>query len=646
MARAACVAVFTLALGASPALGVNNYGLDFVTIGDPGNPAIQAGPTRPIGAVDYEYRLTRTEITSAQQFEFLQAYDPFMQQQDRRLWGDVNWVLGEWNLAPGDGDKAARMSPRLWARYANWLHNDKALTQDAFESGAYDASTFGDIRDEDGRLIGITDQMTRSKGARFWIPSLDEWTKGGYWDPNRFGEGEGGYWQFPNSSDQPSIQDIPGVQEGDTNTGTGRRVDVGSYPDTQTPWGLLDYSGGEFEVGERINSRNYLQLGSQWGGDSPLFADVLGQRFVTGATSPIGLRLASAVPSPGASVFLVGIAGAFVPRRRHAPALAVVAAAGAFALAAPAQGVPDYGLDFVTIGDPGNPDIPPDQLHPLIQLPFGAVDYEYRLTRTELTYTQQLEFLNAYAPHYADDGNPLRSWGDITFTGFSGGDATWRLRDGAENRPGEMSPRLWMRYANWLHNDKALTRDAFNIGAYDTSTFGEDDDGELTDQVTRSEGARFWIPSIDEWIKGGYWDPNRYGEGEGGYWLYPNSSDTPSVPGFPDEGGETNAGFGDFPLDVGSYPETQSPWGLLDYSGGGHFEAAERLSSTGFYLSLGSRPGISDPEDERLGWLFGFGANSAISFRLASDVPSPSALAPLAFMFTLRRRTRHVSARG
>ncbi len=311
----------------------------------------------------------------------------------------------------------------------------------------------------------------------------------------------------------------------------------------------------------------------------------------------------------------------------------------------PALGMNDYGLDFVTIGDPGNPDIPTEQQHPLIQLPFGAVDYEYRLTRTELTYTQQLEFLNAYAPHYAEDGNPIRPWGDISFTGFSGGSATWRLDEGSENHPGQMSPRLWMRYANWLHNDKALTRDAFNIGAYDTSTFGRDENGDLTDQVTRSEGARFWIPSIDEWIKGGYWDPNRFGESEGGYWLYPNSSDTPSVPGFPDEGGETNAGFGDFPLDVGSYPETQTPWGLLDYSGGGK-EAGERLSGTSRYLFLSTGIGFADIESERLGWIFFQLENSPLSLRLASAVPSPSALAPLAFMFTLRRRTRHVHHRS
>ncbi len=307
-----------------------------------------------------------------------------------------------------------------------------------------------------------------------------------------------------------------------------------------------------------------------------------------------------------------------------------------FAIATTTSAVPNHGLDFVTVGDPGNPDFPVEQQHPLIQVSFGAVDYEYRLTRTELTYTDQLEFLNAYNPYIQESDS--HSWGDISRVA-----GTWQLRKGSENRPGEMSPRLWMRYANRLHNDKALTQDAFESGAYDTTTFGRDEDGNLTDQFTRSPGAKFWIPSLDEWTKGGYYDPNRYGEGEGGYWLFPNQSDTPSIPGHPDDGGETNAGFGDYPLDAGSYPDTQTPWGLLDYSGGGGFEVAERFTALSTnYFALGSRAGISDIDDERLGWVFFSGATlGGNSLRLASAVPTPGASVFLvAGISALTRRRR------
>src|SRR5690606_20365357 len=116
----------------------------------------------------------------------------------------------------------------------------------------------------------------------------------------------------------------------------------------------------------------------------------------------------------------------------------------------------------------------------------------------------------------------------------------------------------------------------------DTSTFHTNPDGTITDQPTRSPGARFWIPSFDEWVKGGYYDPDRYGEGEPGYWLHPGRSQTPLVSGLPWEGGETNGGVDllvshDPARNVGSYPHVRSAWGLMDISGGAT-EWIEQLS--------------------------------------------------------------------
>jgi len=309
----------------------------------------------------------------------------------------------------------------------------------------------------------------------------------------------------------------------------------------------------------------------------------------------------------------------------------------AVALVSSALGVPEYGHDFVRIGDAGNAPTDPAVHHPTTPRPLGGVGYEYRLTRTELTNSQQIEFLRAYAPYYTQHDNSLRSWGDITFVGLIDGVAQWSLDQNESNHPGSMSPRLWMRYCNWLHNDKALTEDAFQSGAYDTSTFGRDENDDLTDQMTRSPGARFWIPSLDEWVKGGYYDPDRYGEGEGGYWIYPNGSDTPSVFGLPEEGGETNAGPGDLPEDVGSYPDEQTPWGLLDYSGGGH-ELTERVGL--FYLALGSDSqglGMSMEDIGSFGFTF---ENARISLRLASAVPAPSGVLPLGVIGLLARNRR------
>ena len=254
----------------------------------------------------------------------------------------------------------------------------------------------------------------------------------------------------------------------------------------------------------------------------------------------------------------------------------VLTAAGAV----PTQPAPDLrsyldGLDWVVIGDLGNPGFP--GYGPWGQLKGrGAIDYHYRLTRTELTVTQWFEFVQAYAPYY--DGSLGESIGLIgSFINFSGplnDPESYYIAEGAEDFPANQSWRMAARYCNWLHNGKQNTEEAFSQGAYDTSTFTENEDGSYNDQATRSPGAKYWIPSLDEWIKGVYYDPASNG-GEGGWWWYPNSSDEELIAGLPWEGGQTNTtlfwNLPDIPLEileVGAYPFVQSPWGLLDGSGG------------------------------------------------------------------------------
>jgi len=231
---------------------------------------------------------------------------------------------------------------------------------------------------------------------------------------------------------------------------------------------------------------------------------------------------------------------------------------------------PDYGLNWVAIGDAGNRGVLPAEVPDRPELAnqnLGAVSYEFRLTQTEITVRQWYEFVLAYAPHYE---------GPATNNAFTGG-SIFRIGDGYiittsnPDQPTGMSWEYAARYCNWLHNGKALTRDAFESGAYDTSTFTFNKDGTANHQLTRSEVALFWIPSLDEWTKGAHWDPAK-NSGEGGYWRFPGASDEPLIPGPPEQGGQTNAGRTESgavgPATAGSYPDVSGPWGLLDTSGG------------------------------------------------------------------------------
>lgn len=254
----------------------------------------------------------------------------------------------------------------------------------------------------------------------------------------------------------------------------------------------------------------------------------------------------------------------------------VLTAAGAV----PAQQAPDIrsfledDLDWVIIGDLDNPGFPGYGPWGILK-GRGAIDYHYRLTRTEVTVAQWFEFVQAFAPYYDGTyGQSIGLTGSFIYIGGPLNDPdSYHMVEGAEDFPANQSWRMAARYCNWLHNGKQNTEEAFSQGAYDTSTFTENEDGSYNDQATRSPGAKYWIPSLDEWLKGVYYDPEANG-GAGGWWWHPGSSNEPLVAGLPWEGGQTNATLyyiPDLPMEVlrvGSYPFVHSPWGLLDASGG------------------------------------------------------------------------------
>jgi hypothetical protein len=261
---------------------------------------------------------------------------------------------------------------------------------------------------------------------------------------------------------------------------------------------------------------------------------------------------------------------------RSVTSLMILAASCAPSLAQ--RGLPDYGHDFVTIGAPGNQGakILDEGIGPVIRV--GAVDYAFRVTRTEVTKGQWLEFMDVQRAFLPENVHPINS-------AFTGRAAEYRgigsdglpvyevTRPDLLNTPVIPSWEFVARYMNWLHNGKkalgAATAADFETGAYTMANFG------VNEPVTRNADARFFIMDMDEWTKAVYYDPNRYGEapgGQGGYWMNPGSSDDPLTPGAPGIG-ETSAGWmwsGEGftgPPDVGAYG-VETPWGLLDASGG------------------------------------------------------------------------------
>ncbi|MBL8745943.1 MAG: SUMF1/EgtB/PvdO family nonheme iron enzyme [Phycisphaerae bacterium] len=316
---------------------------------------------------------------------------------------------------------------------------------------------------------------------------------------------------------------------------------------------------------------------------------------------------------------------------------------------------------WATITHPGNPAHPPPEPGGFptgYGRPVGQVNYEYQISRTETTGSEWFEFVLAYAPFInpAEAGSSSFYSNRVRAVQTAPGVWQYTLRSNAANRSVEVGWRYAARFCNWLHNGKANTAEAFERGVYDSSTFGGNPQAGFTDQRERSPGATYFLPTLDEWIKASFWDPARYNPitGETGYWLYPNGTDMPLVPGAPDMGGQTTVGtFGPGGptvgmYEVGEYVNVQSPWGLWDVSGGRSewLETAIIDTITGAMLSRG-RGGSRDWEIDLTGTAdhidrprSGPPDFTDQGIRLARIVPSPGTAVALGCVFLRTTHTR------
>lgn len=325
-------------------------GIDFVTITSPGNAAWGGNGTLGDsavgrGSVGYEYRIGRMEVTSAQWAEFFSA--AFNRPVNDRIphvglpefWGAssaAGTVPGGVRFVTSSATAnlpAGGISWRTAAIYCNWLHNGKSTDRLAFLSGAYDVSTFSYF----GNIF--QDQAAHSPGARYYIPTWDEWLKAVHYDPNKTNaDGSvGGWWSWANSSEQPPVYGPPGVSVNGQPTTSGGLWDsdnfpgfnpfatpLGSYPQATSSWGLLDTSGGTSEWTESISTidasiRTRIFDGSAWASSEPISDRIFGRGgdFPNVPTFDYGFRIAAVVVPGPSPFFYVAIGAVLVTSRRR-----------------------------------------------------------------------------------------------------------------------------------------------------------------------------------------------------------------------------------------------------------------------------------------------------------------------------------------
>lgn len=177
---------------------------------------------------------------------------------------------------------------------------------------------------------------------------------------------------------------------------------------------------------------------------------------------------------------------------------------------------PATGILMATIGRPGNP---------ADTSGLGAVPYRHRMAVYEVTNTQYVEFLNAVAaadPHDLFNQSMTDSdRGGILRSGTSGS-FSYSIKTHFEQKPANFVS--WYdaaRFCNWLHNGKPVgVPSSTESGVYDMTLPGA--------ALTRGPGAKYFVPSHDEWYKAAYYDPFDPGADAGGtedYWLYPTQAD-------------------------------------------------------------------------------------------------------------------------
>ena len=162
--------------------GVHQFAIDFVAIGQAGNPP-DSNPN-PAGAVSYAYRIGKYEISEQ------------MVDKANALGG-----LGITKDSRGPDMPATSVSWYEAARFVNWLNVSEGHAP-AYKfdgTGSFQLWLPGDVGYDAANLY-------RNARAKYFLPSLNEWHKAAYYDP-----AAGVYYDYPTESDSvPDGNDFVG----------------------------------------------------------------------------------------------------------------------------------------------------------------------------------------------------------------------------------------------------------------------------------------------------------------------------------------------------------------------------------------------------------------------------------------------------
>ncbi|MFM8253022.1 MAG: formylglycine-generating enzyme family protein [Planctomycetota bacterium] len=296
--------------------GGNTFNMEFVTIGNPGNVADTTGSPNPAGAVGYTYDIGKFEVSE----DMITKYNA--------NFGTAN-SLAITKDSRGTNKPATSVSWNEAARFVNWLNTSTGGTaayKFADGSGVNDNIALWDASDT---LDYDASNRYRSKRAKYWLPSYNEWYKAAYY---KGGSLNAGYWDYATGSDTAPTAVASGTGTG----GNGNNEAVYDGPSGPadvdqagglSPYGVMGLGGNAFEweessvnLANSSGSSNRGVRGGCWLNDafflnSSYRIDYLGPSF---EGDNFGFRVASlSVPEP--SMMVIGtlfVLGGLVAKRR------------------------------------------------------------------------------------------------------------------------------------------------------------------------------------------------------------------------------------------------------------------------------------------------------------------------------------------
>jgi formylglycine-generating enzyme required for sulfatase activity len=314
-----------------------------VLVSNPGNAPDSRYYGISVGSVANAYQIGKYEVTAGQYTEFLNA----VAKDDPN--GLYNTEMGDPSGSPGpplSGSLGANIQrsgsspnysysvaadwanrPVNWvsfwdaARFANWLHNGQP-------TGAQGPGTT-----EDGAYHDVGNQALfgRNAGARFFIPTENEWYKAAY--HNKSAGLAASYFDYPTGNNAEPGNNVNET----TNAGNNAnflpfyggnyaigspyyRTVAGAFQLSDSPYGTFDQGGNVWEWNESAN-RNSAQRGMR-GGSFDISSGTLHASFLFSDFYPwfeanlLGFRVAS-IPEPSTLLLAtMACARLFLRRRR------------------------------------------------------------------------------------------------------------------------------------------------------------------------------------------------------------------------------------------------------------------------------------------------------------------------------------------